>query len=129
MFTIERASQKAINRSFKKLGVTIGKKPVRKGLRAGAKILNNQVKQNINSDSGQLKRNCKVRAGKRSRKMISVNSVCSFNSSETFYGSFVNYGTKNIKPQNFIGSAWDSKHKQATKTIVDTINSEANKLL
>jgi HK97 gp10 family phage protein len=125
--TIEVRGQKEIERSFKKLGPKIGKKPIRRGARAGAKIFAAKIKQNSPVLSGQLKKSVKVRAGKQRANFIQVLARTEF------YGVFAEYGTVNSsgnikqKEKPFMRPAYETEKRKANQVTVDTMADEINK--
>lgn len=108
---------------LKKLATMKGpelKKALRKGLRAGAKIVQTASKSNVDVKSGRLKRSIKVRAGKRHRTIVRLNVAAQFQSAEDFYGSFPEMGTKYIKaPTEGMKRAASDRGKQALGLAID----------
>jgi HK97 gp10 family phage protein len=120
---------KEIDRKLKKLKeATIGKKCIRPGLRVTAKIVKKEVVRNCPVDTSALKRAIKVKAGKRSRKAITVHCMMGDQNftGPTFYGGFQEWGwlhgkrgTENrgpkIEGKLFMTRAYKSKKKEATQ--------------
>lgn len=73
MIDISILGDKKLTASFNKLALKTQKKFTRKALRAGAKVVQQEYKARVPVDTGRLKRGIKVRAGKRSRRGISIN--------------------------------------------------------
>ena len=101
------------------------KAAIRKGTRAGAKIVQAKAKALAPVVTGRMRKTIKVRALPRSRKW--VGTICRLvNDGDVFYGGFVNYGTVRIKPRGFLNDAADDTRKSATneaiKIIADAIN-------
>jgi len=106
-------------------------KIARKALRKGQKIYTDEVKQNVAVLSGDYKRSIKTRAGKRSRKRISMETrvdTDTFKGDKNYFGA-VEYGTSRMPPRGDWRRAADSKTKQVknqlTKEISDGIEKEA----
>ena len=126
MFTFEISGQQAISRAFKKLPKKHAKKAVRKGARASAKIFAKAIKQQAPRATGNLRKNVKVRAGKRSTKRIVVNATAT--EKENFYGSFVQFGSGQAA-NPFVTRAYDQSKNQAEKVASKVISTETKKLL
>lgn len=132
----------AVAYAIKKLGNKVGKKPIRKGLRAGAKVLQTAIKQEVPVRSGFLRKHVKVRAGKRNRDRIQVLATSgdpksnNLNSGDAWYGGAVEYGHDGggwyqgkVKANPFIVPAFDKNKGKAERTAQDTIKAEIRKLL
>ena len=142
--TFQIKGQKKVSRKLEKLGPTLAKKPIRKGLRAGAKIqaaaikkLAPKGKRSESADGGKrLKQQVKVRAWKRSRKRIGVSATLGDAKSDGFYGAAVNYGrgpggwhTGRVKGTGFVEQAFEESKSKANRTAAETIAAETNKEL
>jgi HK97 gp10 family phage protein len=90
---------------------------IRKGTRAGAKIVQATAKRKAPTRSGAMSRCIKVRALPRSRKWIGTTARL-VNDGKVFYGGFVNYGTKRQKAQRFLNAAADEVRRSATDEAV-----------
>ena len=79
---------------FKELPNKYVKAALRKGMRAGQKILTAASKANAPVATGRLQANIKTRAGKRSRKGVVMATVLGegFYQGKTFYGAFQEFG-------------------------------------
>ena len=99
-----------LERAFLMLPAAVAKKAIRQNLRAGAKIVLAQAKENAPVDSGDLKRSLKVRAGKRSRNTISIRVATGKDwfKGDTFYGAFVEFGTKRMEAQHYVQRAYET---------------------
>ena len=100
---------------------------LRRGMRAGAKIIRNEVVRRAPKRTGDLRRNVKVRAGKRSRKGWTIEIRLSKEGNyrgKTFYGAFGEFGTKvrrrkngqitgRVRALHFMESAFDARAPQA----------------
>jgi HK97 gp10 family phage protein len=116
---------------IKKLGTlrkTQAKKAIRKGSRAGSKIIQAAAKQNVPVKSGALKKEIKVRALKRSRRWTGTLVNTRVAEGPTYYGGFVEYGTKRMKARHFLTDAVESTKAQAGQAFIDGIASEIDKL-
>jgi HK97 gp10 family phage protein len=102
---------------------------IRAGLRAGAKLMATDAKQNApifqgkypasrqaKRKPGTLRRFIRVRSMKRSRVRFGM-MIASYYTGDAYYGSFLEYGTKNIKPRPFLRPAFD-KYKHDTIALV-----------
>lgn len=139
--TITVTGQHAISRAFRKLGPRIGKKPIRKGARAGAKIFAAEVKKNTPvGKTRTLVKQVKVRSIKAKRGDILVGAQTgnpkqsNLNSGKGFYGGFIEYGRgpggwhdANLPEQPFIRPAFERKKQKANRVAVDVIVAETNK--
>ena len=108
-----------LDRKLKKLKGTEGKKVVRKSARTALKPVLQESRSLAPSDTGFLKRNIKVRALPRSRKVFGARVTSgrgkNANSGDAFYGAFLEFGTRNIKPRRFMKQAADRKRTQALR--------------
>lgn len=138
----EVSGQRAISRAMKRLGPKLAKKPIRKGARAGAKVLAAEVRRRAPKRTGNLRKQVKVRAGKRSRNRIEVLAStgdprsANLNSGDGFYGGMVNYGRGpggwhrgRIDGSHFIEESFDDKKEKAEQVAAETIADETNKEL
>jgi HK97 gp10 family phage protein len=130
--------QKAISRALKELGPTIGKKPIRKGARAGAKVMAVEVTNRAPvGKTKQLRKQVKVRTLKVKRGNILIGATTggkSLNEGDGFYGQFAEYGRRpggwhkgSLKPRPFIVPAFESVKVRANQVAVDVITTETNK--
>lgn len=130
--------QQAIKRALTELGPTIGKKPIRKGARAGAKVMADRVKQKAPvGKTKRLRKQVKVRALKVKRGNILIGATTggkSLNEGEGFYGQFGEYGRKpggwhkgSLAANPFIGPAFEEVKAKANQVAVDVITTETNK--
>lgn len=87
------------------------KKIVRQELRKTAKEFQTDLKSDFEEDTGALKRKIKVRAGKRSNKRISVETII-----DTPYAANIEFGTEDIEPR---GSGRDSFRRNAPSESTD----------
>jgi len=98
-----------------------GKKILRKSMRKGAKVIQKEAKANAPVGSSKmLKKNIKVKAGKRSRETITLNvqNAAGDYKGQTYYAAMVNFGTKHQEAQEFMDKAFESKGDEASDLIV-----------
>jgi HK97 gp10 family phage protein len=91
-------------------------KIIRKGQRAGCKVLASQIKASAPVDSGRTKRSVKVRAGRRKKGVISTNVEVTGDHDAPFIG-FVEFGTKEQLANPFIRRSVESKRAQVVEAI------------
>ena len=138
--TFKVTGEKAIKRSFRKLGPKVGKKPIRKGARAGAKVMAAAVKSRAPvGRTRRLKKQVKVRAQKVKRGDILIAATTggkSLNEGDGFYGQFSEYGRraggwhkKRLAAKPFIVPAFEASKDKANRVAVETIVIETNKEL
>lgn len=95
------------------------KAAIRKGTRAGAKVVQKTAVGLAPVRSGALKRSIKVR-GKRSKNWIGT--ACRLvNDKNIHYGSFVDLGTKSIEGRRFMKAAADQSGQQALDASLSEI--------
>ena len=90
---------------------------IRKGTRAGAKIVLAAVKRLAPVRTGATVKNIKVRALPRSRKWIGTMTRLA-NDGTILYGGFVNYGTKRQRAQRYLNDAADEVRESATDEAI-----------
>jgi len=128
-----KLDDKKLQQKLKSLPPNLAKKALRKACRAGAKIFASQLKQDVRIDTGTLRKQVKVRAGKSKKLSLSVNAStgdpkkANLNSGEAFYGSFVEYGTKNMSAQPFIRPAFDKVKQKAYDATIKILGDELDK--
>lgn len=96
------------------------KKAVRQALRPAAKVLQQEAKANAKKGedvTGELAGSIKVRAAARSRKFIGVDVIVEAKDAE--HASFIEYGTKHIKPRGYMRRSFDEKSDEAAKVALD----------
>ena len=121
----------SVEKKLKELEPKIAKKIVRDSLKAGAKPVLAAAQAKVPVKSGLLRRNIKIRAGKRSRAGQSV--VVGFKDGafkgDAFYGAFIEWGhqagkganAKTVPAQPFLRPAIDEQEERAAKIIIDGI--------
>lgn len=121
--------------ALSKLPRTVGNRIVRRGLRASAKVIRDEMKRVVPvGETGQLKRSIKVRAARRSRKgpgvLISISRKLN---EDGFYAPFIELGTKHrkradgtreegyrIAPRHWQERAFDRKKNAAIREFTRT---------
>lgn len=134
--TFEVSSEREVKRALKKLGPKIGKKPIRKGARAGAQVMAAELKKRTpKGRTGNLKRQVKVRAGKRKRDRILLLAITG-DGGDGYYSRMVNYGRKaggwhkgRVKGQLYQEAAYKASKDDANRVAAETIAKETNELL
>lgn len=108
-----------------------GKKILRKSMRKGAKVIQKEAKANAPVGSSKmLKKNIKVKSGKRSRETITLNvqNAAGDYKGQTYYAAMVNFGTKYQEAQEFMDKAFETKGDEAADLILETAWDEIEKL-
>lgn len=142
---------KKLNRKLKKLANKEAKKVVREAQRPALKPLLQEARDNAPVKSGELKKNIKIRAIKRSRKgfgtKVSSSDGNNLNSGDAFYGAFLELGVKRkggsfgsrllrvvgvgkhrIKPRKYMRNASDKKRKHVMRLYREKIASGLKEL-
>ena len=128
--TVRITGAKEIERMLRALPARIAGKIVRPALRAAAKEIQTEAKRLAPFKSGLLRKNIKVRAGKRKRGRISVlvqNKAGDYRG-ETYYAAFQEFGyrigsrklgtsRKEVAGKGFMRRAGESKQKAATEIV------------
>ena len=123
-FSIKGADRVARKfRALEKLAKKDQKKCIRKGARAGAKIIQKQAKQNAPKDKGELRKSIKVRSLKRSRRWVGARVV-----TDVRHAWPVEAGTEKVEAKKYMEKAQTSKKEQAKKVFEDTILTEIKKI-
>jgi HK97 gp10 family phage protein len=116
------------------LSSKVSKGIVRKGLRAGAKIIRGGAQAEVHSVSGITSKNIKVRAGRSRKGMVSVTVGIGvkYFSGPAFYAAFDLFGhrvgsrklgnaRKEVPANNWLNRACQAKKSEAVEVITDTI--------
>jgi len=98
---------------------------LRKGTRAGAKVVLLKAKALAPKRSGGMVRTIKVRALPRSRKYVGAMARL-VNEGSVYYGGFVNYGSKRQPAQRFLNRAADETRSPATNEAIRVLSSVLN---
>lgn len=102
------------------------KAAVRKGTRAGAKLMAAETRKAAPSKSGLLRKSIKVRALKRSRKRIGhmVAVKLPDGAVKVPYAGFVEFGTKRMKAVEFAKDAAKDSGEQALRQVCEEAAAE-----
>ena len=123
-------------RNLKQLDHKIQLKVMRSALRAGAKVIQRNARQLVPTDTGNMKKNIKLKSLKRSKKQMGVNIVTGTRESmgipqkgKGYYPFSVEYGTSEMKAQPFMRPALEGNRVAATKAIGDTLEKGIKKVV
>jgi HK97 gp10 family phage protein len=122
--------------ALKGLEPKLSKGIVRKGLRAGAKVVSQATKAAAPELTGTLKKGIKVKAGKRKKGFLSyvVGVGKAWFSGPAFYAAFVAFGhkvgsrklggsRKQIPANDFMTKGYDQSKNAALTAVISTIES------
>jgi len=109
-----------VNKKLDSLKKKVLKKAIRKGSRAGAKIVQSKARDLAPVKTGALKKGLKVRALPRSRRYVGT-MVRLADTGEVFYGAFVDLGTHRIEARHFLKQAADDEKERAINTALAII--------
>lgn len=101
---------------------TKAKAAIRKGSRAGSKLVLAEAKTLVPVKTGALKQAMKVRALPRSRKW--TGTQITMKAEDVFYGAFVELGTKHMQAKKFLRDAMADSRSSALSTFIDGIKQE-----
>lgn len=106
---------KDVLKRLKKLDAKEAKKIIRQSLREAMRPMFKDVKSNAPvGETHDLKEDVKLRAGKKSRRSISMNIYLHHaDADEKFHAAFVEYGTSKQKPNPFMRRAFDQDKEAA----------------
>ena len=124
---ISITGDKALMAKLQKLKKTQAKAAIRKGSRAGSKVIQSAAKGNAPVITGALKASIKVRALPRSRRWTGT-QVTTRVEGGVPYASFVELGTHRMKARNYIKRAVEQNGANAGRVFVDGIAGEIDKL-
>lgn len=101
-------------------------KVLRKANREGAKVFLTEAKANVPRRTGTLKRSLKIKTprAKSDRVSIMIGTGSGFSSNfggSTFYGAFVNFGTKKMTANPFLTNAYKSKGNYVERLVLSKI--------
>lgn len=116
-------------RKLQTLKKTQSKKAIRKGSRAGCKLVQAEAKANVPVRTGALRKEIKVRAlGRKAKKWTGTQVTTKVEGGPTYYGGFVELGTKKMAARHFIKRAFQSVKGSAEQAFIEGIRSEIDKL-
>ena len=102
---------------------SIRNKAIKKGQRAGAKILAAEIRRQAPERTGLIKVSIKVRAGKR-RKNVTSMQVTIANENRLFYIGFIEFGTRKMPANAFIRRSVEAKRQEAWEATAEAIEVE-----
>jgi HK97 gp10 family phage protein len=114
---------KELIEKLQRLKTKDAKAAIRKGSRAGIKKILPLAKANAPVRTGTLKKNLKVKAIPRSRKYVGTQIKLDY-TGPTFYGAFVEYGSKHVQARHFMQKATDDKQAVALDTAISVMKEE-----
>lgn len=105
------------------------KAAIRKGCRAGAKIVQAKAQELAPVKTGQLRAAIKVRSIPRSKNWTGVS--IRVDNSNAFYFSFIEYGltTRKLEGRHFLKDAADQSKDEAISMAIETIKAEIERSL
>ena len=120
---LDLIGDEALMRKFNALEGKVQKKFARKSMRKAAKVIQKEAKARAPVESGDLKKNIKVKAAQRSRSRIGVNVVVGegWYTGEQFYGAFIELGTSKQPARPFMRPALEDKRDEARGVLVDEL--------
>lgn len=109
-----------IDRALRSLEPKLGKGVIRKEMRKALKDTQAAAKQLAPVASGAVRDAIKIRAGKAKRGRISIIVILGAGDfvGKTFYGSFVDLGTKRILARMFMTRAFESTKESAKSQVI-----------
>lgn len=134
-----------LKKAFDQLPGKVGVKASSKAVREGAKVIQKAARAKVPVDTGNLKKSISVKILNQKRDALEVAALIGPGAgyfskrgknagkrvNDGFYGFFVEYGTKDTKPQPFMRPAFDENRVAAQQAILDiigeAIESEAQK--
>ena len=124
--TFKLTGVKELDNALRQFEPKLVKKIARKVVRKAAKPVQESAQRRVRVKTGRLKRSIKVRALKRSRKnkhRVGVRVITGegFFQGSTFYGGFIEYGTKNMRKKPFMRPAMDENHETVRRVFQSEI--------
>lgn len=113
------------DRELKQALDKLGKKAntgIRKGSRAGLKLVQSAAKANAPKRTGKLRKGLKVRAIPARGKNKIVGTKIDLK--DVYYMGFIEYGTKTIDAREFLKKAAEQTGRQALATAIATIKQQ-----
>lgn len=110
---------------LKALPTKVQRRVVRPAMRDAGKIVLASAKNTVPTGAtGNLSRSLRLRAKKRTRKGtigVNVSAGAAFFRGPTFYGGFVEYGTRKMKGRHFMQAAFDRSSASANAVAMAKI--------
>lgn len=106
-----------IDRKLSRFEQSVQKKAIRKATREAAKVILEDARQRVPVDTGALRKSLRVRSLKRSRvrQGHQVMTGEGFFKGDTFYGGFVEYGTKRMVAREYMKKAMVAKESDTVQ--------------
>lgn len=117
---IDLSGDKKLKAKLDKMANKDIKAAIRKGTRAGCKILQLEAKEKAPKKTGQLKRNIRVRALPRSRKRFGTQVKLT----NVPYAGPLEYGTKKLEALEFMHKATEQSKDKAGQEAAQIIKTE-----
>jgi HK97 gp10 family phage protein len=126
---IEVDGDKELVQKLESLKKTHAKSAIRKGSRAGCKLVAARVKQSVPTRTGTLKGQIKVRSWPRSRRWTGTQVTTTVAGGPAYYGAFVELGHKTrrgkkIEGKFFIRQAFKDTQESTLAIFLDTMAAE-----
>jgi len=119
-FSVEIKGLRELDQQLKMLEPNVRKRLGRAALKAGAKLILAKAKMNAPVATGKLRDSLVVKSG-RTRKPNTVNVLMMIKEGwykgETFYGAFVEFGTRHAPAHPFMRPAFDTEKDAALAAI------------
>jgi len=109
---------KSLSRALDKLPDRLAAKVIRSATLSGAGIIRKEARNRVSVDDGVLKKSISSKIKEKTTTSVTY-SVGPTN--KAFYGTFLEFGTENIRPQPFLRPAFDEKKNEAAKKIEERI--------
>lgn len=119
-FSIDVEGAPELARTLATMEPRVAKKLTRKAMREASKLVKDDAKRRVPVDSGKLKRAIVVRALKRSRSRFGtqVQTKDGFFKGDSFYGGFIELGTKKMPARPYLRPAlYDNEAKVRQKFV------------
>jgi HK97 gp10 family phage protein len=119
---------KEFDKKLKKLG-SEGLKMVRRAMREVQKEMAGDIKNAVPvGETKETKKGVKVKAGRRSRKQISMNVVIGSKDPADFHAAFVEFGTEDIPANPAARQTFDKNKNSARDSLEEKIGDGIRKL-
>lgn len=123
--------------AVKKIGAAnpkLEKKIIRKAMRPPAKLALADLKKAAPVLTGKLKASLKIRSAKRSRKnknkiILLVATATKEFSGQAFYSSFLEYGTRKMKPKRWMQAVTDSQKNKYATALAESLKKATNETI
>jgi len=118
--TIELRGADELLKGLQELEPAIAKKILRTAMRQAATPILEEAKRRVPILTGQLRKSLKIRAIKRNNKGrigVVISTEKGFFKGETFYGAFLEFGTKKMPAKPFIRPAFEANKARAVRIV------------